>query len=315
MRFQKRHKAWNKGLTKEIDNRLKLSGKRGSKTKKKLYAEGKIIHWTKLENYKEKFKNGEIKIWNKGIKQWEGKKHPMLGRTMSKEAKEKISKFHSGKHYSPETEFKGGHHYNIGKHSKNEFTKERWSDIRFKEKIIKSMQEKWKDPEYRAKRMKIIEKKWADPKQREKMIANIKKRWSNPEFREKRCKEIKELWTKSEYREKVIRNSLKGRFKRPTSLERKMIEIIEKNNLPYKYVGNGSFLIGYRSPDFVNINGEKICIETRPKKMCPIWNSCSPDEYEKRRKEHYSKFGWNCIVVWEEDFDNENMILEKIKVG
>jgi hypothetical protein len=59
MRFQKRHKAWNKGLTKEIDNRLKLSGKRGSKTKKKLYAEGKIIHWTKLENYKEKFKNGE----------------------------------------------------------------------------------------------------------------------------------------------------------------------------------------------------------------------------------------------------------------
>lgn len=179
--------------------------------------------------------------WNKGIKQWEGKKHPMLGKKHTFESREKMCYSKIGKHYSPNTEFKKGHSYNKGKHSKNEFTKER-----------------------------------------------IKEMWSNPEFRER-----------------ATMNILKGLIKRPTSLEKKMIEIIEKNNLPYKYVGNGSFLIGFKNPDFVNVNGQKICME-----VANFYHH--KGNWEKNRIEHFAKYGWKTIVIWENEFDNENIILEKI---
>lgn len=56
----------------------------------------------------------------------------------------------------------------------------------------------------------------------------------------------KELWRNPEFRKKVIENWLKGLIKRPTSLERKFIELIEKHNLPFKFCGDGSFLIGFK---------------------------------------------------------------------
>ena len=64
-----------------------------------------------------------------------------------------------------------------------------------------------------------------------------------------------------ELREKCIKNALIASQKRPTETEKFMIDLIKKYDLSYKYVGNGSFLIGYKNPDFVNINGQKICIE------------------------------------------------------
>ena len=30
--------------------------------------------------------------------------------------------------------------------------------------------------------------------------------------------------------------------------------------------------------------------------------------------EHYTKYGWKCIVIWLEDFENEKLIFEKIGV-
>lgn len=117
-----------------------------------------------------------------------------------------------------------------------------------------------------------------------------------------------QLWQNPEYREKQLKLILKGLFKRPTSLEQKMIGIIQKYNLPYKYTGDGSLLIGYKNPDFVNTNGEKICIEVRPKETCNFWNKCTPEEYEQKRKEHFAKYGWKCVVIWEEDINNPNII-------
>lgn len=112
------------------------------------------------------------------------------------------------------------------------------------------------------------------------------------------------LWQNPIYREKVIKNSLKALFKRPTSLEKEFIVFVKEHNLPYKYVGDGSFLIGFKNPDFIDTNGKKICIELRPKIMCQFWNKCSPEEYEGKQIEHYLKYGWKCIVVWQEDFLN-----------
>jgi G:T-mismatch repair DNA endonuclease (very short patch repair protein) len=116
-----------------------------------------------------------------------------------------------------------------------------------------------------------------------------------------------EWWRKPENRAKILNNTmlekrLKGLFKRPTSLEKRMIDLIHTANLPYRYVGDGQIIIGFKNPDFIHYD-KKICIEIRPKIMCPIWSKCSPEEYERRQIEHYAKYGWRCIVVWEEDSD------------
>lgn len=124
------------------------------------------------------------------------------------------------------------------------------------------------------------------------------------------------IWSE-ERKEETIRKLLKGLNKRPTSLEKKLIELTERNNLPYKYVGDGEFILGGKCPDFVNMNGEKICIEVRPRCMCKYWSKCTPEEYEQRRKEHFAKYGWECILIWADKHNkfelSENMIIEKLK--
>ncbi|MFA5406945.1 MAG: NUMOD3 domain-containing DNA-binding protein [Candidatus Nanoarchaeia archaeon] len=128
----------------------------------------------------------------------------------------------------------------------------------------------------------------------------------------------KEWWKLTENRQKILNDEmlkrrLKGLIKRPTSLEKRLIDIIQENNLPYKYTGNGSFIIGFKNPDFINMNSQKKCIEVRPKKMCHIWSKCSPDVYKKRQEEHYKKYGWDCIVIWEEDLKNTQKIVEVLQ--
>lgn len=127
---------------------------------------------------------------------------------------------------------------------------------------------------------------------------------------------MKEKWKEKEYREKVLKSMLKSLFKRPTSLELRFIEIIKKYSLPYKYVGDGSFLIGYKNPDFINIAGQKICIEIANKKEKSIKRIGrkyqSWQEYEQQRIEYFAKYCWKCIVIWEDELQNEHLLIEKI---
>mgnify|MGYP001590687309 FL=1 len=100
-----------------------------------------------------------------------------------------------------------------------------------------------------------------------------------------------------------ILNILKSLKKRPTSLEKRMINLVEKHNLPYKYTGDGSFIIGYKNPDFINVNGEKICIEVYYSYQKNHFFG-SENNYKNQRKEHFAKYGWKTL------FFNENQLKE-----
>jgi hypothetical protein len=123
----------------------------------------------------------------------------------------------------------------------------------------------------------------------------------------------KKYWNDKDWEEKRIKASLKGLLKRPTKLEQTFMKFIQKYNLPYRYVGDGSFLIGFKNPDFVNVNGKKICIEVAN----TIHHS---KDYEKQRIGYFAKWGWKCLVFFverENDIWNleEQDILNQIRKG
>jgi very-short-patch-repair endonuclease len=91
------------------------------------------------------------------------------------------------------------------------------------------------------------------------------------------------------------------------------MEIIKKYNLPFAYCGDGSLLIGYKNPDFYETNGKKICIEVANKVSFQ-----HPEGWDRKRIEHFAKYGWRCLVFWQNpktrDFElSEEEIVNKIK--
>ncbi len=79
----------------------------------------------------------------------------------------------------------------------------------------------------------------------------------------------------------------------PNKPEKKIIDIINKYNLPYKYTGDGAFWIENMNPDFVNCNGEKIALEV----FGDYWHRDDNGEREIMLK----KYGWDCIIIWEHE--------------
>lgn len=117
----------------------------------------------------------------------------------------------------------------------------------------------------------------------------------------------KTVWSK-ENKEKQIKAILKGLIKRPTYLEKQMIDIIKRNNLPYKYTGNGTFLIGYKNPDFVNINGEKKLIE-----VGNVYHH--QNNYENERRNHFAKYGWKSYIFIQDHLDEKQILSVLLKGG
>uniref|UniRef100_A0A6M3IFE0 Nuclease associated modular domain-containing protein n=1 Tax=viral metagenome TaxID=1070528 RepID=A0A6M3IFE0_9ZZZZ len=110
------------------------------------------------------------------------------------------------------------------------------------------------------------------------------KSWSNPDVKIKRLEAI-----------------FNGFFTRPTSLEKQMILIIEKYNLPYRYVGNGKIWIGNKNPDFINTAGKKILIE-----VGNVFHH--QGNWAKERRVHFKKYGWKSYIFIGEPLIEEEVI-------
>lgn len=117
---------------------------------------------------------------------------------------------------------------------------------------------------------------------------------------------MKDIWTDDKWKELQLKKMVKGLWKRPTSLEKKMIELIKVNNLNYKYCGDGSVILNGKCPDFINCNGQKIVLETANRYH-------HQNNYEESRKNVFSQIGFRTLVFWEEDFKNPELIISKIK--
>ena len=109
---------------------------------------------------------------------------------------------------------------------------------------------------------------------------------------------------KSNYRQGKLRKQ--GHIKRPTKPEIALNGILEVNKLPFKLVGDGEVWLGNRNPDFINIDGKKQVIEVFGTYWHPIFDVA-------QRVEHYKQYGFDCLVIWEDEFRNPDRVLAKVK--
>jgi hypothetical protein len=219
-------KPWNKGLTKETDERVKRYVESSAKTKKGQHVSPKT-----------EFKKGCVSL-NKGKK-------------ATVETKQKQSLSHLGKIPTEET----------------------------------------------RKKQRESRKKYLGVHQ---IWNKGKKGCFSEETIVKQRDSHKKLWQDKEYRRKVL-----GR-RTPSSLEIKMIRIIEKLKLPYIFVGDGKFWIENINPDFINCNGEKIAIEVFYKKHKEMFRG-GLENWKQKRIDVCSKYGWRMIFLDETQVDIEKI--------
>jgi len=111
----------------------------------------------------------------------------------------------------------------------------------------------------------------------------------------------------SENRKKMV-NSL---LKRPTKPEEKLIGIIKRWKLPFKYVGNGMKIIGGLNPDFINEKRKQI-IEV----FGDYWHNpkfCRRVARQDVRKAIFLQQGYRTLIIWEHELKNEEEVLKKIE--
>lgn len=117
------------------------------------------------------------------------------------------------------------------------------------------------------------------------------------EIKKRRCQDPQEV-------ARLLKQVIKG--VKPTKLEQRLMQLIKDYNLPFKYVGDGKVWIAGKCPDFININGKKQFIEV----FGIYWH----DIFDvARRIEHFRQYGFDTLVIWEDELSNIPKVAKRIK--
>ena len=125
---------------------------------------------------------GEL-FWSKNPKVKYKRGHFWMGRHHSQEAKDKLSKSHTGHKWTEEQ-----------KENLSKIRLEKWKDPEYREKTIEARKVGMQDPEYKALQSKISKKRWEDPEYKEKHSKSLKEYWEKPESHEKRSELSTKFW-------------------------------------------------------------------------------------------------------------------------
>jgi G:T-mismatch repair DNA endonuclease (very short patch repair protein) len=118
---------------------------------------------------------------------------------------------------------------------------------------------------------------------------------------------LKEFWRL--HHDEQIKRMMVGEHKKPNKLERRLTELIDKNGLPFRYVGNWEFMVAGKCPDFLNTDGRKLLIEL----FGNYWHTVKARETVEERVERFRKHGFETLVLWEKEMDDEQLIVDKIR--
>jgi G:T-mismatch repair DNA endonuclease (very short patch repair protein) len=112
-------------------------------------------------------------------------------------------------------------------------------------------------------------------------------------------------WQNAEYRDQIVKATHLALHKRPNKPETKLIQLFNEWRLPYKFVGDGTFIIAGFNPDFIHTNGLKHIIE-----FFGIYWHQPKDEII--RKQAYAKYGFQTLIIWEPELSNPSLLKQKV---
>jgi very-short-patch-repair endonuclease len=99
--------------------------------------------------------------------------------------------------------------------------------------------------------------------------------------------------------------ALRKGCRHPNKSEKRLRNLLFERAFPFQYTGNGSFVIGGLCPDFVNLQDKRV-IEL----FGDYWHK--PEE-EEGRKKAFAEFGYETLIIWEHELQDENAVLTKIE--
>lgn len=187
----------------------------------------------------------------------------------------------------------------------------------------------WSDPVKQAKKSAVNHKTQSNPKRRKKQAETTRASWLVEEVREARIKNGKIAQSKPEYGEKIrsaqreifdnqperasliIQKRLQGtaKFKGTSLGEENVRTVIELMKLPYKHVGDGSFMIGTYCPDFVH-KSKKAIIE-----VYGDYHHNLPANviHDKKRNKYIKSLGYKILILRGKDIKHLNKLVLKLK--
>uniref|UniRef100_A0A6M3M4E2 Nuclease associated modular domain-containing protein n=1 Tax=viral metagenome TaxID=1070528 RepID=A0A6M3M4E2_9ZZZZ len=221
-----------------------------------------------------------------------GKKHPFYGKHHTEETKKKISEHNA--------------HFWKGKHLSAEARKK--LSIAHTGKIV-SEESKQKNREKHLGKNSVLFGKHLSAETRKK-ISIAKKGKPLSETHKQSLRKPKREGTGEIRRrialarpDEITRKCLIRRV--PSSLEKRFLDIVDKLHLPYRFIGNGDFIIERKNPDFINMNGEKILVEVYCTKHKERFRDSGVEGWKQERLNVFGKYGWKV------EFFNELQINEK----
>lgn len=173
---------------------------------------------------------------------------------------------------------------------------------------------------------KAMKRAWAEgrrnsvmtPEVRQKLAVATHQAWLEGKLRAyprtEQTKHLLSIRTKQAYAEGRLGNdpqlerrrleaSHRAQHRKPNKPEQKLITVMVQHSLPYKYVGDGEFILGGKCPDFLNVNGKKQVIEL----FGTYWHNVFDIA---KRKEHFRQYGFSCLCIWEDELKD----LDKVKL-
>ena len=105
---------------------------------------------------------------------------------------------------------------------------------------------------------------------------------------------------------------------RPNRREKELIQLIDSLGLPFKYVGDGSVIIGGLNPDFINTDGKKQIIELFGRGFHRNDRGFNKGKLvfhhtEEGRRCVFGEYGFELLVIWDNELKNKSKVTERLK--
>ena len=144
-------------------------------------------------------------------------------------------------------------------------------------------------------------------KRRAKNVGQTKENSSGRLAQSEKIKGINNPMANPEHLKKAMRNSAKKNGDRGMNKpEGKLLQILDSlYPNEWRFVGNGEVIIAGKCPDFININGQKKCIEL----FGDHWHK---DDNPQDRIDVFTPYGYKTLVVWEKELKDVDHLKETL---